>query len=155
MSAYFGYAYSRRYVLRERYFINLLQFCERLNSDITFSHIPLSEILQKSAGSFDGLLSEQLNSVTRLLSDNRSTDDAALREYVPQGHLTEGEYDSVIRFLGILGKSDAENQAASVQSYAVAFKVFYKDAAEGKKKYASLFIKLGILAGAAIAIFII
>ncbi len=155
MCAYGGYMYSRRYVYRQQYFNGLLQFCERLISDIRFSHISLYIILEKNADSFKGLLSQQLCGISRLLSDNRSTDEETLSEYVAQGVLTDAEYTQIIRFFSVLGKSDADNQTASVESYAAQFKIFHQEADEKKKKYSSLYWKLGLLAGAAIAVFII
>ena len=155
LCTYGGYKYSSKFVIRERYFAELLELCEGIRADINFMHLSLYPILEKYRDSFKSFLSVQLSGAAKLLDDNRSITEAALKEYIPQGPLTGDEYETVIRFFNTLGKSDAENQTASIEGFKAAFKKYHGDAAEKKKKYSSLYWKLGLLAGAALTIFVI
>lgn len=153
--AFGGYRYSQKYTERERYFSELLQFCDSIIPDISFAHLSLYGILEKNRGRYKSLINDQLSGIEKLLDDNRSIDDGALKEYIAAGLLTADEYESVIRFFNVLGKSDADNQTVTVQSFKAAFTNYHNDSMEKKKKYSSLYWKLGLLAGAAIAVFII
>ena len=155
LCAYGGYRYSRKHIMRERYFAEVLEFCAAVTAEINFVHLSLQTIMEKYAGSFKSFLSVQLAGVAALLEKNLTVDEAALCKYVPQGILTADEYETVIRFFNVLGKSDAENQTASVESFKTAFLKYHAAAAENKKKYSSLYWKLGLLAGAALAVFVI
>jgi stage III sporulation protein AB len=153
--AYGGYRYSQRYVSREKYFAEILEFCAGLCADISFLRLSLYPILEKYTGSFKSFLCAQLAGASALLDDNKSIDEATLKNYVPQGFLSGEEFETVIRFFNILGKSDADNQEASIESFKAVFRKYHADAAEKKKKYSSLYWKLGLLAGAALTVFVI
>ena len=153
--AFGGYRYSQKYVLRERYFAETVQLCVGINADISFVRLSLIGILQKYGGSFKSFLSVQLGATAALLNDNKPIEEETLYEYIPKGFLSGEEYETLIRFFNILGKSDAENQAASIESFKAVFQKYHNDAIGQKKKYASLYWKLGLLAGAVIAVFVI
>ena len=153
--AYGGYRYSQRYVLRERYFAELLEFCAGLCADIGFIRLSLYDILEKYSGCFKSFLSVQLAGVSTLLDDNKAIEETELKEYVQKGFLSDGEYGAVLRFFNVLGKSDADNQAATIDSFKAVFQKYHDDAVSSKKKYSSLYWKLGLLAGAALSVFVI
>ena len=153
--AYGGYKYSQKYVIRERYFAELLEFCAGLCADIGFIRLSLYPILEKYSGCFKSFLSAQLAGVSSLLDGNKNIEEQTLKEYVPKGFLNDEEYGTIIRFFNILGKSDADNQAAGIESFKAVFEKYHAGASAQKKKYSSLYWKLGLLAGAALSVFVI
>ena len=66
--------------------------------------------------------------------------------------LNDDEKDVIILFLKSLGKFDAYNQTQQLQSQRKQINNFFQSAEEQQKKYAPLYLKLGIIAGLTFAL---
>ena len=65
------------------------------------------------------------------------------------------EKDLILLFLKTLGRSDVENQTKEIQSFVARFGEIKQKCDEEQKKYGSLSIKLGVVAGLFFAIVMI
>ena len=66
--------------------------------------------------------------------------------------LTDDEKRTIFGFFKSLGKYDCENQIKEIEDYKKTFETSLVDAQAENKKYSSLYVKLGLMAGLIIAI---
>ncbi|GHV00965.1 hypothetical protein FACS1894211_09690 [Clostridia bacterium] len=152
LSGYYGFRASKRYAEREAYFSELVLFCGYLAGEIGFVRAPLAVIFEKYSASFKSLLAAQLQAAGEIAQSDGVLDAETLRAVLPRGVLKSAEYDNAVAFLGVLGKSDAENQLESAAGFKDAFSEYHKQALADKKKYAPLYWKLGLLGAGAVVL---
>lgn len=146
---------SKRYIERERFFLETLLLCDRLGAEIKFSHNTLENALRSASAEYKSRLADTLQKYGGLLASYSDTDSESLRNAIPQGYLKNAEYDLLLSFFGSLGRADAENELKLIEGFRSAFNGFYEEAATEKRRYGGLYTKLGFLTGVVISILII
>jgi stage III sporulation protein AB len=149
-----GRRLGRRYVVRDRIIGDFAALCSRLGADIGFFHTPLRLLLEAQSG---WLCTESNALVAAFLA--AADADTPVQEAVEAADAAMGvkrdDLALIVRFFGVLGKSDAATQVAQMHAYGALFTALARDAAEERKKFAALYTRLGLLCGAAVGILVL
>lgn len=140
----FAYLLTRRYLLRKDFFYAWHRFNERLLNEVSYTKIPLPAFLEKYrfTGDFGQMLEEKKR-------------DSFLTENVSFAYLTEDERKAVTDYFRMIGRSDAASQRTYLLAARDDIEGLRRGAEEEYKKYFSLYIKLGVLAGLILVILIV
>lgn len=139
-----GYFYSTRYSKRKKFFSSLIMLAEKLSVEINFSRERLKVLIEN----FDISTKKNLLGVDEgfvaYLDKNAELNNELFKK---ADVLKAEEKDLILLFLKTLGRSDVENQTKEISSFVSRFKEIKNICDQEQKKYGSLSIKLGIIAG--------
>lgn len=146
LCTFLGYKFSERYRLRKKYYAGFYAFNKRMIDEMCFSRNSLLKIIEdfQSEEVFCRVLGEyriSLQTEQKFDCDNI-------------WFLNEEEKKETTEFFSLLGKSDAFTQMNFLKSYEGKLKEQASLTASEEKKFVSMFIKLGVLAGILAAILI-
>jgi len=148
-----GWFFSIKFLKRKRFFHSLISLAEKLSLEINFSRERLKVLLEnidesnkKHLLGIDEKFIEYLDKKSELSSENIFKKSDCLKSE---------EKEQILLFLKTLGRSDVENQTKEIQSFISRFNEIKNKCDEEQKKYGSLSIKLGVVAGLFIAIILI
>ncbi len=145
-----GYFFSLKYSRRKKFFNSLIALADKLSLEINFSRERLKVLLQNfDATAKKDLLGIDETFIAYLDKTQELSGDAIFKK---ADCLKQDEKDAVLLFLKTLGRSDVENQTKEIQTFISRFTEFKKQSDEQQKKYGSLSIKLGVVAGLFLAI---
>ncbi|MBQ4535494.1 MAG: stage III sporulation protein AB [Clostridia bacterium] len=147
--SYIGYGLSAYYSNRTKFFKNLELLFDKLTHEINFSQGKLADIIK----GFD-CHNKDVQRLSKNFLDCLEFDLEVKSEKIFEGIkiLNDDEKDVIILFLKSLGKFDAYNQTQQLQSQRKQINNFFQSAEEQQKKYAPLYLKLGIIAGLTFAL---
>jgi stage III sporulation protein AB len=148
-----GYKAGRRYTLRDTVLSDFILMCDYMRGDIAFFHKPMKIMIEGYMDKFCPETAEILRTYLSCL--DTGTDAAALREKIPAAYLTPDDREYVVQLLSVLGKSDEEAQVESIGAFRLTLADKQKESAANRKKYSSLYPRLGLLAGACAALIIL
>lgn len=134
----FGVALSDKFVKRNKFFKDFLNFNKKLISEISFGQKKLSDIMKDF--SHDG-------DFKKAISEFRP--DTVLPKY-----LKEEEKSLFIDYVNGVGKKDKDTQLKELAEMNVKLTELSVQAEKDLKKYKPLYIKLGFLTGLAILIMV-
>ena len=150
LCVFVGYIISRKYVKRKRFFEGLIAFADKLSLDINFSRERLKVLIEnfdinsrKNLLGIDTAFLDFLDKKCELSNEN---------VFKKADVLKAEEQDLILLFLKALGRSDVENQTKEISGFVSRFVVMKKSCDEEQKKYGTLSLKLGIVAGLFLAI---
>ncbi len=148
-----GYFFSTKYLKRKKFFASLISLAEKLSLEINFSRERLKVLLENfDATSKKNLLGIDENFLKYLDKNCELTSENIFSK---QNCLKPDEKDTILLFLKTLGRSDVENQTKEIQTFVARFGEMKQKCDEEQKKYGSLAIKLGVVAGLFFAIILI
>ena len=147
LGAVVGLYFSKRLTRRAAYFDALMDLVNLFLSEMKFRKTTTKQVVAE----FRDNSKTPLN--TNLTEYINCTDFSNLK--LSKGLLTENERIDVKKFLLSLGTSDSHTQIFELENFKDRFLQMQNTAQEKRKKYASLYIKLGFLAGLALGIIII
>ncbi len=148
-----GYFFSTKYMKRKKFFASLISLADKLSLEINFSRERLKVLLENfDANSKKHLLGIDENFVRYLDRNCELTNDEIFKNV---NCLKPDERDLILLFFKTLGRSDVENQTKEIQTFVSRFGEIKKKCDEEQKKYGSLSIKLGVVAGLFFAIVMI
>ncbi|MBP3431738.1 MAG: stage III sporulation protein AB [Clostridia bacterium] len=148
-----GYAFSIKYSKRKKFFSSLISLAEKLALEINFSRERLKVLLQN----FDDSSKRNLLGIDEKFVEYLDKKCELTQEEVfkKADCLKTDEKEAVLLFLKTLGRSDVENQTKEIESFVTRFEETKKKCDEEQKKYGSLSMKLGVVAGLFCAIILI
>ncbi len=140
-----GYVYSAKYAKRKKFFDSLILFADKLSLDINFSRERLKILLLN----FDSKNRKNLLGIDEKFLDYLDRKSELSKEEVFKNAtiLKDDEKDTVLLFLKTLGRSDVENQTKEIQNFVSRFGEIKEKCDVEQKKYGSLALKLGVVAG--------
>lgn len=145
LCAFVGYIFSVKYMKRKKFFNSLIVFADKLSLEINFSRERLKVLLEnfdsankKNLLGIDEKFVEFLDKKIELTSENI---------FKKADVLKNDEKDFILLFLKTLGRSDVENQTKEIQNFVSRFNEMKTQCDTEQKKYGSLSLKLGIVAG--------
>ena len=144
-----GYVFSLKYRKRKQFFSQFYHFNQKFLQELTYSKRPIREFIQSYPykGEFLGLIEEYRQ---KLGQDN------FFNEYFSENNILSLEEEKwVIEYFEQLGKGDSESQKNTFLNRSKDLEIFKKESEDEYKKYAELYVKLGVLLGLAIIIVII
>lgn len=139
-----AYLLTRKYKQRMSFFYNLNLFNERLVNEVSYTKIPLPAFVEKYEFSGD---------FKKMLEEKKGTDFG--RENYSFSYLTADERKFLSDYFLLVGKSDAASQKTYLSAVRGEIAERKRTAEEIYKKYFSLYMKLGFLAGLILVILIV
>lgn len=142
---YIGYVFSKKYKVRENFFLSLIMLCEKFDVEINYSRQRLKNIFL----SFDEKQQKALQGIDKNFLSFIEKENALDKDNLFKGisFLKENEKEIIFSFFKSLGRSDVDSQSKEVKNYQNRFSELSKTAVEENKKYGRLSFKLGIIAG--------
>lgn len=148
-----GYIFSVKYRKRKNFFAAIIALADKLSLEINFSRERLKNLLE----SFDKETAKHLLGVdekfVEYLDKKSELVDAEI--FKKADCLKSDEKNLILLFLKTLGRSDVENQTKEISNFKAQFGEIKKKCDEEQKKYGTLSIKLGVVAGLFCAIILI
>ena len=149
-----GRRLGRRYVLRDKVLSDFAALTTRLGTDIGFFQTPISALLTCQN---EWLCPESQALTAAYLAAIAA--DAPVAEAVQARReskcVSAADLALIIRFFGVLGKSDSATQVVEMHAYHEIFSALARDSAAERKKFSALYTKLVILCGAAVGILVL
>lgn len=135
---------TRKFKQRSDFFYNLNLFNERLVNEVSYTKIPLPAFLEKYefSGDFKKMLEE------------KRTSDFQKNNY-EFSYLKEDEKKFLHDYFFMIGKSDAASQKTYLSAVRAEIAELKRINEDTYKKYFSLYLKLGFLAGLILIILIV
>ena len=142
---FIGFVFSRKYRRRAHFYQALLYLCQKFDIEINYSRERLKNIFanldEKHKNDLQGI---EKNFIS-FLDGTKPLEKATLFEGV--NFLKEDEKDLIFTFFKSLGRSDVDSQTKEVKNFQARFESISSTVNNENKKYGSLSIKLGIVAG--------
>ena len=154
LCGFIGYGVSNYYIQRKKFFFSNSNFLNTLKTDISFSAKKLEKIikenflLQNLCKNYKIMLQNFLN----CLEQNEQLEKENLFKGITI--LSEQEKESIYCFFKKLGKLDSLSQIEEIDKVFNVNNGYYEQAKDDSKKYSTLYIKLGIIIGAFVALMI-
>ncbi len=140
----FAYLLTRNYKKRRDFFYAVCLFNERLVNEVSYTKVPLPAFLEKNC--FGGDLGKILR---ERCAKGESADFSAI------SYLREDEKQYLADYFGMIGKSDAQSQRTYLLAARAGLEERRRAGDEAYRKYFSLYLKLGVLAGLILVILIL
>ncbi len=144
-SAFVGRAITQKYVQRDEFFKELINFLHRLKNDISFRKIKLNELI-------DGYISKSKNKYSCIIAElfkNCNMDGRNLR------FLKNDEKMIINNFVSSLGSSSAEIEVSNIDNFIENIKSISLACEVERKKNGILYYKLSIAVGIVVCVLII
>lgn len=144
-----GYAFASKYRKRKQFFTQFNEFNQKFLQELAYCKRPLKEFLELYVykSDFLALLEEYRKKIGE---DNFFNEYFSLNTF-----LTLEEEKFIIEYFKQLGKGDTDSQKSLFSNRAKELELMKNNAEKEHKKYAELYVKLGVLVGLAIIIIII
>lgn len=144
-TTFIGYMFSRKYRIRANFFQALLFLCQKFDIEINFSRERLKNIFlsldEKNKSSLKGI---DKNFIAFIDGDSTLDKESLFKGIT---FLKDDEKDMIFTFFKSLGRSDVDSQSKEVKNFQARFESVAEKVNSDNKKYGSLSIKLGIVAG--------
>lgn len=148
-----GFIYSKKYRKRANFFQALVMLCQKFDVEINFSRERLKNIFitldDRQKAKMAGLIENFLSFIEQETSLEKDTLFKGI------SFLKEEEKDVIFMFFKTLGRSDVDSQSKEAKNYLSRFENLAVLSNNENKKYGSLSIKLGIIAGLFIIVILI
>lgn len=140
-----GYIISNRFSRRKKFFTSLIAFADKISVEINFSRERLKILIEN----FDTSNKNNLLGIEKRFLDYLDKKCELTNEEIFQKNdlLKPEEKDLILLFLKTLGRSDVENQTKEINSFVSRFNEIKSVCDVEHKKYGSLSMKLGVIAG--------
>lgn len=145
LCCFVGWFFSVKYVKRKKFFDSLISLAEKLSLEINFSRERLKVLLQN----YDATNRKNLLGIDDKFIDflDKKCDLVGEEIFKKADILKSEEKDVVLLFLKTLGRSDVENQTKEIQVFVARFNEIKQQCDQEQKKYGTLSVKLGVVAG--------
>lgn len=152
-TTYIGYSFSRKYKQRADFFGAVVMLCQKFNLEINYSRERVKNILKNLDDKHKKkLYGVDKNYILYLEQQEELTKDLLCKNFK---YLKEDERDLLLMFFKSLGRSDVESQSKEINNFQERFDNLTKTAVADNKKYGSLSLKLGFIAGLFIVVLFI
>lgn len=140
-----GYVFSTKYTRRKKFFSAIISLANKLSLEINFSRERLKVLIEN----FDSPTRKNLYGVDEKFLEYLDKKLELLQEemFKKLDFLKNDEKDYVFLFFKTLGRSDVENQTKEIQIFLKRFYEIKTSCDQEQKKYGTLSLKLGFVAG--------
>ena len=142
VSGFGGYVLGKNYSNREKFYNELMIFCNMLIANIRFNKNKLNVICEDYANSCSNDMGEYIYNYL----NNSMTDISFISKY---------ENKKIKDFFDGLGNFDSNSEIGYIENYKIYFNECYKKSVEENKKYGTLYSKLGLILGLVLVILFI
>ena len=142
---YIGFRYSQKYKKRADFFQAIVMLCQKFDVEMNYSKERVKNILLNLDAKIKSkLLGVEQNYIAFLNQENPLQKESLFKGVQI---LKEDERDTIFMFFKNLGRSDLESQSKEIRNFQSRFDAAHQTAQSENKKYGSLAIKLGFIAG--------
>jgi len=140
-----GYVFSSKYNRRKKFFAALISFADKLSLEINFSRERLRVLIEN----FDETNKKHLLGLDEKFVNylDKKCELSNEEMFSKIDILKKEEKDIILLFFRTLGRSDVENQTKEIQNFVKRFLEIKNECDVECKKYGTLSLKLGIVAG--------
>ena len=142
---FIGYRFSRKYKDRQHFFEALVMLCQKFDIEMNYSKERIKNIIcgldLKHKHNLFGIDDNYLGCLNQ---DGMLNKELLFKNI---SFLKNEEKDVLFLFFKSLGRSDLDSQSKEINNFLSRFNDFTKTATLENKKYGSLSIKLGLVAG--------
>ena len=142
---YIGYRFSNKYKKRAEFFQAMVMLCQKFDVEINYSKERVKNILSGLDVKIKNKLLGIEKNYIAFLEQEQSLEKSVLFQNI--SILSQSEQDTIFMFFKSLGRSDLESQSKEIRNYQTRFEEMSNVSQNDNKKYGSLSIKLGIIAG--------
>lgn len=140
-----GYMFSKKYRQRANFFSALVMLCQKFDVEINFSRERLKNIFENIDEKQKSRLCGLVDNFISFIEQENPLEKEILFKGI--SFLKEEEKDVIFMFFKTLGRSDVDSQSKEAKNYQSRFENLSSLASGENKKYGSLSIKLGLIAG--------
>ncbi len=153
VTIYIGYVFSKKYKIRANFFQALVMLCQKFDVEINYSRERLKNIFNN----LDEKQKHNLHGIDNNFISFINKENPLEKEFLFKNikFLKEEEKDVIFMFFKSLGRSDVDSQSKEIKNFQTRFETLSSSAIAENKKYGSLSIKLGIVAGLVIIVLFI
>ena len=148
-----GYKMASYYINRKKFFSGLQILLSGIEADVTFTQDKLKYVIQRNS---NAISSKELNLMCNMIFetlDKKQKIQSDLFEDIKI--LKKEEKELLLKIFGNLGRFDVVSLGIELKTYQNKVKEKCNESNEECKKYAGLFIKLGIIVGLLVCLLII
>ena len=142
---YVGYAYSKKYRRRAKFFSALVMLCQKFDVEIKFSRERIKNIFENIDQKHKQNLCGLTDNFILFIDQQTSLEKETLFKNIT--FLKEEEKDVIFMFFKTLGRSDVDSQSQETKNFQSRFETLSSSATNENKKYGSLSVKLGVIVG--------
>lgn len=142
---FIGFAVSRKYRVRANFFKAMITLCQKFDIEINYSRERLKNIFLNLDSSIKNDLSGIDKNFLLFIDKETPLDKNSLFDKIT--FLKEDEKDILFNFFRSLGRSDIESQSKEIKNYLNRFEQVSQNTILENKKYGTLSVKLGVIAG--------
>ena len=150
---FFGGRFYFKYKRRKNFFEALVYLCQKFDIEINYSRerfknifLNLDDKYKKDLKGIDG------NYIAFIDKESPLDKDSLFKNMT---FLKDSEKELIFSFFKTLGRSDVDSQSKEIKNFQSRFESIANNAQSENKKYGSLSIKLGIIAGLLIVVIFI
>lgn len=153
ITTFIGYSFSKKYRLRADFFQSIVMLCQKFDVEINFSRERVKNIFLN----LDEKHKKKLYGIDRNYISFLDQEGELNKELLFKNisFLKEDEKDMLLMFFKSLGRSDLDSQSKEIKNFQSRFDGISTSVAADNKKYGSLSIKLGLIAGLFIVVLFI
>lgn len=150
---FIGYIFSKKYKTRSNFFQALLYLCQKFDIEINYSRERLKNIFLNLDDKYKKDLKGIDGNYIAFIDKESPLDKDSLFKNIT--FLKDSEKELIFSFFKTLGRSDVDSQSKEIKNFQNRFESIANNAQSENKKYGSLSIKLGIIAGLLIVVIFI
>ena len=148
-----GYKFSMKYKRRHMFFQSLVMLCHKFDIEMNFSKERIANIIKNlDEKTIKHLYGLEKNYLSFLNQENDLNKELLFQNIA---FIRPAEQDLIYSFFKSLGRSDLDSQSKEIHTHLARFDNLEKETALENKKYGSLSIKLGVVAGLFLLILLI
>jgi len=145
----FGYYFWLGYKHRKTFFVNILNFCEHLNIEISFSKSTIRAIIDKYGATYGRHFRTILLGYQKLLDEKQDVTRDKIDLLLIRPKLKPSERSTILDFLYDLGRHGVTEEKEKIASKRKQFDIFFSEASMALKREASIYLKISIILGIA------
>lgn len=149
-SALCGKLFARRFEWREKFFVELDNFCMFSKTEISFCQTKIDDIHSKFLNTYS-VTNKSFFDEMKEISKGKNQD----LSFEKQLFLKKQEKEKIVEFAKMLGKTDEKNQILNIEHFLSLVKEWKDEACLKRKQNQPLCYKLSLAVGALICILIL
>jgi stage III sporulation protein AB len=153
--AYIGYGLGDFYVRKQKFIEDILFFFNSTKNDISFLQEDIETILQSNLDSYHSDFKHFAKCYLKIIKRKEVVTYKMLTKNFNTIYLNSSELKTLLQTINNIGKSDVEGQVVNLNNGIESFKIYLNASVEDKVKFASLYKKLGGMAGLVVMILLI
>lgn len=150
-----GYDLSSKYINRTLELKALINVCEKIKNEISFSNCVLTEAIIKASDVGVKTIKDMMEYISDDVVKKANTLDDAFKEFINKNDslsLTNADIDELNKLFSAIGSGDNEDEIKKIDTAITNLHSLLKNSCDDETRYVKLFRTSGLLGGFLIAI---